>query len=89
MKIDDSPELTPLKLTIKCKIPEASYITLKVFNLLGQEVATLANVLQEEGVYEVQFPTEGGDGSELPNGVFQYRLSAANFSKAMKLILIK
>ncbi len=69
-------------------------VTLKVYNLLGQEVATLVDEQKPAGRYEVRFSTEGGsdyggDGSQLSSGVFFYRLVAGNFSDIKKLIILK
>jgi hypothetical protein len=74
---------------IRYQIPEVSHISLKVFNLLGQEVATLFEGIRQPGNYEATF-----DGSKLASGVYLYRLSAghsgkSNFVKTKKLILLK
>ena len=55
-------------------------VTLKVYDLLGREVATLVNEQQQPGNYEVTF-----DGSRLASGVYFYRLRAGNFVAAKKL----
>jgi photosystem II stability/assembly factor-like uncharacterized protein len=59
-------------------------ISLKVFNMLGQEVTTLVNEVRRAGSYEVTF-----DASHLASGVYIYKLTAANFSAQKKLILMK
>ena len=59
-------------------------MTLKVFDALGSEVATLVNNEQERGRYEVGF-----DGSELSNGIYFYRLQTDNFVETKKMILLK
>jgi hypothetical protein len=70
--------------TIGFDIPKASIVTLKVFNLLGQEVATLVNEKREAGNYQVEF-----DGSKLTSGVYYYRLQAGSFIETKKFILIR
>jgi photosystem II stability/assembly factor-like uncharacterized protein len=70
--------------TIKYDIPKASYVTLKVFNMLGQEVAILVDEKQEAGSYEVQL-----NGFKLPSGVYFYQFKANNYSSTKKLILTK
>jgi hypothetical protein len=70
--------------TVKYDIPKASYVTLKVFNMLGQEVQTLVNEKQEARGYEVQI-----DGSKLPSGVYFYRLVSKDYTATKKFILLK
>jgi len=59
-------------------------ITLKIYDVLGNEVAALVNEEQQAGVYEVVF-----DGSGLSSGVYFYKLTAGSFSDTKKLILLK
>ena len=59
-------------------------VVLKVYDMLGEEVATLVNEQKPAGIYEVDF-----DGSSLPSGVYIYRLTAGSFSDSKKLILLK
>jgi hypothetical protein len=54
---------------ISYSIPEQSFVTLKVYDLLGREVATLVNGEKQTGYYETEF-----DGSNLPSGVYFYQL---------------
>jgi hypothetical protein len=70
--------------TISCTIPKAGYITLKVYNMLGQEVATLLNGFRTAQTYRLTF-----DGTSLASGVYIARLTAGNFDKSIKLILMK
>jgi len=70
--------------TISYDLPERSRVKLTVYNLLGQEVATLVNGEQEPGRYSVKF-----DASGLPSGIYFYRLEAGNFIEQKKMILIK
>jgi hypothetical protein len=59
-------------------------ITLKVFDMLGREVATLVNEEKEPGQYQVTF-----DGSRLASGVYFYKLSAGKFMEVKRMILAK
>ncbi|HKI77460.1 MAG TPA: T9SS type A sorting domain-containing protein, partial [Ignavibacteriaceae bacterium] len=70
--------------TIQYEITKSDNIILKVFDVLGKEVKTLVNQYQPAGSYKVQF-----DASNLKSGVYFYRLTAGNYSKVNKLILIK
>jgi photosystem II stability/assembly factor-like uncharacterized protein len=70
--------------TIKYSIPSDGYITLKIFNALGEEISTIVDGYKETGVYEVNF--EAGD---LSSGIYLYRLTSNNFNEIKKMILIK
>jgi hypothetical protein len=61
-----------------------SHVTLKVFDLLGSEVATLINEEKEQGVYSVNF-----DASQLASGMYLYRLQAGSFVETNKMILLR
>ena len=79
--------------TIKYSIPSVQPTrrvgcTLKIYDLLGREVATLVNEQQRPGYYEVEFPAVGG-ASELSSGVYYYQLRAGRFVETKKLILQK
>jgi len=69
---------------IRFSIPEQGLVTLKVFNLLGEEVATLINTEMTTGSYEVDFK-----GSEISSGIYFYTLTADNFISTKKMILLK
>jgi len=70
--------------TIRFTVPEAGLVTLKVYNLLGQEVITLLNEEQTSGVYEVTF-----DAAQLPSGIYFYSINAGDFVATKKMILLK
>lgn len=69
---------------IRLEIPKASNVTLKVYNILGQEVATLLNGFQDAGVHRLTF-----DASKLSSGVYIYRVEAGNYVQAKRMLLIK
>lgn len=69
---------------IRYDIPEESYVTLKVYNVLGQVVATLIDGVQDAGS-----KTAVLDGKDLPSGLYFYRLQAGTFSDVKKLLLMK
>jgi hypothetical protein len=73
---------------IQYSLEKATQVSLKVYNLLGLEVATLVNGRQEAGSYTVPFSTSKGTPS-LSNGVYFYRLEAGSFVSTKKLILMK
>ena len=69
---------------IKYSIPQEGLITLKIYNLLGEEVATLVNDTKQTGNYEVSF-----DATGLTSGVYFYRLQAGNYTETKKMVLMK
>jgi hypothetical protein len=73
---------------IRYSINNSSFVSLKVYNILGKEVATLVNEKQTPGVYEVQF-TASQSSEELSSGVYFYKLTTGDFSSTKKMMLIK
>jgi hypothetical protein len=69
---------------ISFTLPEAGNVTLKVYNALGQEVATLVNGYKTAQKYNVTF-----DASRLASGVYIYTLKSDNFTQSKKMILMK
>ncbi|MGA3245693.1 MAG: T9SS type A sorting domain-containing protein [Bacteroidota bacterium] len=69
---------------ISYQLSAASTVTLKVYDVLGKEVATLVDGVQSAGMHTVRF-----DGSSLRSGMYFYRIQAGSFHDARKLILIK
>jgi hypothetical protein len=69
---------------IEFSIPYQEFVTLKVFDILGREVAVLLSKNMKSGKYTVDF-----DASSLSSGVYIYRIEAGRFSDAKKMILIK
>jgi hypothetical protein len=69
---------------INYSIPNEGLVTLKVYDVLGSEVATLVNEEKTAGSYEVEFT---GDG--LPSGIYFYRFVAGSYIETRKMILIK
>jgi hypothetical protein len=70
--------------TIVYEIPQTRFVTLKVYDILGREVATLVNEEKPAGEYEVEF-----DGANFTSGIYIYRFSAGDFKETMKMILLK
>ncbi|MFA7421307.1 MAG: T9SS type A sorting domain-containing protein [Melioribacteraceae bacterium] len=75
--------------TISYSIPKSEHVTLKVYDLLGREVATLVDEYKQAGNYNVKFNVETRHGASLPSGVYFYRLQAGNYTKTQKMILMK
>lgn len=69
---------------INYSIKEEGLVQLKVYDILGKEIATLVNEPKEVGYYSVDF-----DASKLPSGVYIYQLTTTGFTQARKMILTK
>jgi uncharacterized protein (TIGR02145 family) len=70
--------------TIKYQIPSSGFVNLKVYDILGKDVATLVNENKIGGPYEVSF-----DASKLTNGIYIYQLMVNDFVSSKKMILLK
>ncbi len=70
--------------TISFSLPRAGFVTLKIYNLLGEEIATLTNEQCAAGEHRVPWSPQ-----DLPSGVYVYRLQAQGFSQSKKLVLLR
>jgi hypothetical protein len=66
------------------RIANVELVVLKIFDVLGREVATLVNDVRPAGTYTVRW-----DASSLPSGVYYYRLRAGEFAESKKMVLMK
>jgi hypothetical protein len=79
---------------IQFTIVNRQLTSVKVYDVLGREVATLVNEVKEPGTYTVEFSAKGGsasggNASSLASGVYFYRLSAGNYVATHKMILMR
>ena len=70
--------------SIQYAISSTQFVTLKVYDLLGREVATLVNEEKPAGSYDIEF-----NASQLASGIYFYKLQAGNFVQTRKMILMK
>jgi hypothetical protein len=70
--------------TISFSIPERSYVNLKVYDVLGNEVVTLVSAERDAGNHTVNFYA-----SELPSGVYFYKMTSGNYSEIKKMMVLK
>lgn len=82
--ISNSPNPFNPTTRISFSIPEAEHVTIKVFNMLGKEVATLVNEVRSAGNHEVNFYA-----SNYSSGVYIYTIQTPNFAASKKMILMK
>jgi len=69
---------------IKYRVSNNSFVTLRVYNILGKEVTTLVNGFKKAGTYDVKF-----DAGKLSSGIYFYRINAGDFSDTKIMTLIK
>jgi hypothetical protein len=72
------------KTTITYKIPIQSFVSIQIFNSLGEYISSIINEEKVPGIYEVKFY-----GENLPSGVYLYQLNVGKYSKTKKMILLK
>ncbi|MBN1997015.1 T9SS type A sorting domain-containing protein [candidate division KSB1 bacterium] len=70
--------------TIKYKLHKSGHVVLKIYNLSGQEIATLVNEIQAAGEHEITWQPEG-----LTSGIYLYKLQTGKYSKIKKIIFQK
>jgi hypothetical protein len=70
--------------TIHYDVPKPTHVALKIYDVMGQEVAELANGYHEAGAYAIVW-----DAQALPSGVYYYRITAGDFTSVRKLVLMK
>jgi len=75
--------------TIEYSVPQNGFVTLKIFNVLGKEVATLVNEQVDAGKHKVVFNSHSGEARNLNSGVYFYKIESGNFAETKKMILLK
>jgi len=74
---------------IEYQLPEAAYVSIEVFNILGQKVKTLVSEQKEAGYHQARWDGESDSGRDVPSGVYFYRMNAGSFSQTMKMVMLK
>jgi len=69
---------------INYQLAKNSFVTLKVYDILGNEVSVLMNAEQPAGVYKTEF-----NGKNLVSGIYIYKLTAGNFTASKKMMILK
>ena len=70
--------------TIKFSLPKNSFVTLKIYDIAGREVAALVNQKLNSGTFEYKF-----DASKLTSGIYLYRISTKEFTETKRMMLLK
>lgn len=74
---------------IRFDLPEAIRVELKIFNILGQEVATLVDDVRSAGAYQILWDGKNAGGLSVASGVYVYQIKAGNFQDAKKMVLLR
>ena len=75
--------------TISFQLPKNEMVTLKVYNILGQEIRNLVSEVHQSGYYSVQWNGENSTGVPVTSGVYFYVMSTPSYSSVKKMVLLK
>ena len=70
--------------TINYELPQTGKVYLKAYNIIGEEIVTLVNEMQEAGRYAIQF-----DASQYSSGIYFYKLTSNNYTITKSMMLVK
>ncbi|NIR47041.1 T9SS type A sorting domain-containing protein [candidate division KSB1 bacterium] len=74
---------------IRFRLPEASQVVLKVYNILGEEIRTLSNSPYTAGTHKVRWDGKDNSGNSVSSGVYLYRITAGDFMQTKKMSLVR
>ncbi len=74
---------------IRFALPQASYVVVKIFNLVGAEIRTLVDETREAGYHRVRWNGKDKNGKAVASGIYLYQLRAGNFSQVRKMSLVR
>jgi hypothetical protein len=74
---------------ISYAIPNVSYVSLKIYDMLGREVKTLVNSEQNIGTHSVQWNGDNNYGNKVSSGIYLYKIVAGNFIMTKKMLLLE
>ncbi|MCK5087463.1 MAG: T9SS type A sorting domain-containing protein, partial [Melioribacteraceae bacterium] len=75
--------------TISYTLPRTSMVSVKIYDVLGREVMTLLNEVQNRGVYDVVWKGTNNYGAKVGSGIYFYRVETDKIAQVMKMILLK
>ena len=93
--LEPLPQILPgllfyrLETDIRFQLPEAGYVTITVYNTIGQEIRTLINTQYEAGFHRVLWNGKDHNGNDVSSGIYFYKIQAGNFSDIKKMSLIR
>jgi hypothetical protein len=74
---------------IRIQLPEASHVVVKIYSILGREIATLADGHHDPGYYTLRWDGTDNNGNPTSTGVYFYRIQAGKFSEVRKMVLLQ
>ncbi len=74
---------------ISYAIPQTSFVTIKIYDMLGREVKTLYNAEQVAGVHQITWDARNDNGIKVSTGTYIYRIVTGSFTEAKKMLLLK
>lgn len=74
---------------IEYHLPQAGYVDISVYNILGQNVRTLVSENQQAGIYKAHWNGANSDGETVPSGIYFYTINTGDYSDTKKMIMLK
>jgi FlgD Ig-like domain/Cohesin domain len=74
---------------IKYELPQAGPVSVKIYNLTGQEILEMVNAVQQPGRYQINWNGRDSRGETVPSGVYIYRLQAGSFVQTQRMIVVR
>jgi flagellar hook assembly protein FlgD len=74
---------------IKYEIPQAGLVSVKIYNLAGQEISEMVNAVQQPGRYQINWNGRDSRGEMVPSGVYVYKLRVNGFEETRKMTFMK
>ena len=74
---------------IQFSVPELSRVSVKVYNMLGQEIATLIDKICRPGIHKISWDGKNNAGAKVGDGIYLYQIKAGNFHRTMKMLLLQ
>jgi flagellar hook assembly protein FlgD len=71
------------------QLPEANHVVLRVYDILGQEIRTLADKTYEAGYYSITWNAKDNAGSPVSSGIYLYQIQAGSFRQVKKMSLMR
>jgi len=75
--------------TISYNLGEEAFVDLTIYDILGREVITLTNTLQQPGLKSVQWNAKDSQGNQVSAGIYQYKINAGKFVQIRKMVVLK
>ena len=75
--------------SINYQIPQLCYVTIEIFNLLGQRIRTLVDEQKNPGSYQIRWNGLDDQGQHVGSGVYLYKMQAADFTAMKKMVLVR